>query len=75
MHCPICLLCLVGIFMKHKQGDDQLSEEEARRRFEAALRGARIVGHKQMKDLSPKRPAKRPLRKRRKRDDRHTGED
>jgi hypothetical protein len=32
------------------------SEEETGRRFEAALRGAREVGHKPMKDISPKRP-------------------
>jgi hypothetical protein len=31
------------------------SKEETRERFEAALRGAREVGHKQMKDISPKR--------------------
>jgi hypothetical protein len=35
------------------------SKEEAHRRFEAALRGAREVGHKQMKDISPKRPKPR----------------
>jgi RNase P/RNase MRP subunit POP5 len=26
--------------------DDQFSEEEAQRRFDAALRGARVAGHK-----------------------------
>jgi hypothetical protein len=33
----------------------QYSAEEAKRRFEAALRGAREVGHESMKDISPKR--------------------
>jgi hypothetical protein len=37
---------------------DQYSDEEAQRRFEAALRGAREVGHEPMKDISPKRKAK-----------------
>jgi hypothetical protein len=35
--------------------DDQYSDEETTRRFEAALRGAREVGHESMKDISPKR--------------------
>ncbi len=35
---------------------DQYSDEEAQRRFEAALRGAREVGHEPMKDIPPKRP-------------------
>jgi hypothetical protein len=33
--------------------DEQYSDEEAQRRFEAALRGARDVGHESMKDISP----------------------
>jgi hypothetical protein len=41
--------------MSPKQIDDQYSDEEARRRFEAALHGAREVGHEPMKDISPKR--------------------
>jgi hypothetical protein len=35
--------------------DEQFSDEETQRRFEAALRGAREVGHEPMKDISPKR--------------------
>jgi hypothetical protein len=35
--------------------NDEYSEEEAKRRFEAALRGAREVGHEPMKDIPPKR--------------------
>jgi hypothetical protein len=38
-----------------KKPGDQYSDEEAQRRFEAALRGARVVGHEAMKDISPKR--------------------
>jgi hypothetical protein len=37
----------------------QFTKEEAQQRFEAALRGARAVGHKQLKDISPKRPEAR----------------
>jgi hypothetical protein len=57
---------------------DEYSQPEAQRRFEAALRGARVVGHKQMKDLPRKRPAEKPLHKRDERNERkgrHTGED
>jgi hypothetical protein len=35
--------------------DDKYSEEEAQRRLEAALRGARVAGHKPMKNMTPKR--------------------
>jgi hypothetical protein len=38
------------------QIDDAYSDEEAQRRFEAALRGAREVGHETMKDIPSKRP-------------------
>jgi hypothetical protein len=37
--------------------DDQYSKEEAQSRFETALRAARVVGHRQMKDIPKKRPA------------------
>jgi hypothetical protein len=46
---------------------DKYSDEEAQRRFEAALRGAREVGHESMKDISPKTKASTkasPLKKR-----------
>lgn len=33
--------------------DQSYPQEEAQQRFEAALRGARIVGHKEKKDISP----------------------
>jgi hypothetical protein len=39
--------------MVAKRGD-QYSDEEAQHRFEAALRGAREVGHESMKDIPPK---------------------
>jgi len=38
-----------------KEIDESYSEDEAKRRFEAALRGARVVGHEPMKDIPPKR--------------------
>jgi hypothetical protein len=39
-----------------KKPEVLFSDEEAQRRFEAALRGAREVGHEPMKDIPPKRP-------------------
>jgi hypothetical protein len=45
-----------GLFSVRKnERDDKYTDEEAQRRFEAALRGAREVGHEPMKDISPKR--------------------
>jgi hypothetical protein len=41
--------------MATKTKDEQYSDEEARHRFEAALRGARKVGHEPMKDIPSKR--------------------
>ena len=41
-----------------KEIDEQYSEEETKRRFEAALRGAREVGHEPMKDIPMKRRTK-----------------
>lgn len=49
------------------KSSDQYSGKEARERFEAALRGARLVGHKPMSEISPRagkrkrqaRPAKK----------------
>ena len=35
--------------------DDQFTKEETQKRMEAALRGARIAGHKSMSDIAPKR--------------------
>jgi hypothetical protein len=43
---------------KKAANGDQYSDEEAKRRFEAALRGAREIGHEAMKDISPKRKTK-----------------
>lgn len=37
---------------------DQYSDEEAQKRFEAALRGARVAAKKEMKDIPPKRKPK-----------------
>jgi hypothetical protein len=38
-----------------KEINEQYSDEEAKCRFEAALRGAREVGHEPMKNITPKR--------------------
>jgi hypothetical protein len=40
--------------------NEQFSEEETKRRFEAALRGARLAETKPMKDIPPKRPKSNP---------------
>jgi hypothetical protein len=47
--------------MNSKSDDEQFSPEESRKRLLAALRGARIAGHKPMvkKAASPKRKAKK----------------
>jgi hypothetical protein len=42
--------------MSVKTPNDQFDEEETKRRFEAALRGARAVGPHPMKEIPPKRP-------------------
>jgi hypothetical protein len=44
----------VRLMARERNKTDQYTDEEARRRFEAALRGAREVGHEQMKDIPPK---------------------
>jgi hypothetical protein len=38
-----------------REDANQYSDEETKRRFEAALRGARQVGHQTMKGIPPKR--------------------
>ena len=45
---------LGGSVMKSPK-DEKYSPAEATRRLEAALRGAREVGHKPMKEIGPKR--------------------
>jgi hypothetical protein len=52
---------------KHSQ-PDEYSEQEIKRRFEAALRGAREVGHESMKDISPKTKASAKAREPKKRE-------
>jgi len=47
-----------------KPNTDQYSDEETQRRFQAALRGARLAGPKHNESLTPKRV--RPQRKKRK---------
>jgi hypothetical protein len=43
------------ILRMKKSDDDQFSPEEAQRRMEAALRGAKIAGHKPMSEIAPQR--------------------
>jgi hypothetical protein len=44
--------------------EDEYGSEESKRRFEAALKGARIAGHKPMESLIKKKPkAKKAPRK------------
>jgi hypothetical protein len=45
--------------------NQQFSEKEARRRFEAALKGARIAGPQHKESVTPKRP--KPQRKKKQR--------
>jgi hypothetical protein len=51
--------------------DDQYSPEEAKKRMEAALRGARLAGHKPMEEIKgagkPRHAGKIPLPKEQKR--------
>jgi hypothetical protein len=53
---------------KAKDQDDKFSPEETERRVEAAIRGARIAGHKSQDEMkigkSPKKPTKRPNKRR-----------
>jgi hypothetical protein len=60
-----------------KQNDDQYSDEEARDRLIATLRGARIAGHKPMESLIKKKPRAKKAAKKvaRKRITRHARED
>jgi hypothetical protein len=51
-----------------KKEVENFSAEETQRRLETALRGARTVGHKQMKDINPKRPKARRQKESRKHD-------
>ena len=47
--------------------DDEFGEDEAWRRFEAALRGARIVGHRPQSELKIGKPIEKVGRSRRSR--------
>ncbi len=42
--------------MPSKRPDDEFSPEETKERMTAALRGARIAGHKPMESLIKKKP-------------------
>jgi hypothetical protein len=43
------------MFSMVSKAEDEFTEEEAKRRFEAALRGARAAAAHPMKDIPPKR--------------------
>lgn len=45
--------------MGEKNQPDKYSDREAKRRFEAALRGSREVGHKTMSSMTPKRKTRK----------------
>jgi hypothetical protein len=49
-----------------KKPDDQFSDEEARERLVAALRGARLAGHKPMETLIKKKPKVKRVTKKKK---------
>lgn len=42
--------------MADKKSNDQYGEQEAQQRFEAALRGARLVGHKPQSEMNLGKP-------------------
>ena len=44
---------------------EKFSEEEARRRFEAAIKGARIAGHRPMQTVTKKKPNAKTTKSRR----------
>ena len=50
---------------KPKKDDDPYDPVEGQRRFEAALRGARMTGHKPLSDIVKKRQDKKAKPKRR----------
>jgi hypothetical protein len=41
--------------MNKREGQDQYSDQETRKRFEAALRGARFAGPRHKESVTPKR--------------------
>lgn len=41
------------------KSDEKFSPKESEDRMRAALKGARIAGHKSMKDIAPKRESKK----------------
>jgi hypothetical protein len=49
--------------MNGKQDKNDFSPEEAKNRFEAALRGAREAGHKPMESLKEKPKKQKPKKK------------
>jgi hypothetical protein len=56
--------------VKIKNHDDQYTDEEAQLRFEAALRGAREIGHEPMKNFQRKLAGTKPKEKKVKASDR-----
>jgi hypothetical protein len=52
--------------MAKKSDDDQYSDEEARDRLVAALRGAQLAGHKPMESLIKKKPKAKKLKSKKK---------
>jgi hypothetical protein len=53
--------------MATKSDDEQYSPEESRKRLGAALRGARIAGHKPMESLIKKKPGAKKAKPKKKR--------
>jgi hypothetical protein len=49
-----------------KKPDDQFTPEESQKRFEAALKGARVAGPKPKSDVPAKRPGARKVASRKK---------
>jgi hypothetical protein len=45
------------------KSDNKFSDDDARKRFEAALKGARLAGHKPMESLTRKKPKAQPKKR------------
>jgi hypothetical protein len=62
-----------GVYKVSKQPDDTYSQDEARKRFEAALRGARVVGHKLQSEMKLGKPRGKPSKSPAKRKEKKPG--
>jgi hypothetical protein len=62
-----------GEAMAKPKREDQYSDQETQRRFEAALRGARMVGHKPQSEMKLGKPRGKPSKSSAKRKEKKSG--